>query len=113
MYAFQSGTVVPISGPEASVKNPDPTARDGEDQAPLRIDEWPYLQIADRIEDRIRRGEFGEHGRLPGGADLAEWYGVTVGVIAHAREELMRRGLVKVMQGYGTFARVTAEKHPA
>lgn len=57
---------MPISGLEACVKNPDQTARDSDDQAPLRIDEWPYLQIADRIEDRIRRGEFGEHGKLPG-----------------------------------------------
>jgi DNA-binding GntR family transcriptional regulator len=94
------------------VNNPDQTARDGGDQAPLRIDEWPYLQIADRIEDRIRRGEFGEHGRLPGGAHLAEWYGVTVGVIAHAREELKRRRLVVVIPGYGTFTRGTAEKQP-
>ena len=47
------------------MKNPDRTARDSDDQAPLRIDEWPYLQIADRIEDRIRRGEVGEHWKLP------------------------------------------------
>lgn len=86
------------------MKNPDETTHDSDDRAPLRIDEWPYLQIADRIEDRIRRGEFGEHGTLPGSSDLAEWYGVSIGVIAHAREELKRRGLVKVVPGYGTFA---------
>jgi hypothetical protein len=37
-----------------------------DDRAPLAIDEWPYIQVADRIEKRIRDGEFGEHGQLPG-----------------------------------------------
>jgi hypothetical protein len=72
LYAFQSGTTVPISGPEACVKNPDQTARDSEDRAPLAIDEWPYQQIADRLEKRIRDGEFGEHGKLPAAHELAE-----------------------------------------
>jgi len=76
-----------------------------DDQAPLRIDEWPYLQIADRLEDRIRRGEFGEDGQLPGTFDLSEWYGVGVEVIRHARNELKHRGLVVVRLGHGTFVR--------
>jgi DNA-binding GntR family transcriptional regulator len=94
------------------VNNPDQTGCDSDDQAPLAIDEWPYLQIAERLDKRIRAGEFGEHGKLPGSADLAEWYGVSIGVIAHAREELKRRRLVLVIPGYGTFTRATAEKHP-
>jgi hypothetical protein len=35
----------------------DPGSAD--DRAPLAIDEWPCIQVADRLEDRIRRGEFG------------------------------------------------------
>jgi DNA-binding GntR family transcriptional regulator len=86
----------------------DPT----DDRAPLAIDEWPYLQIADRIEDRIRGGEFGEDGKLPRTNELTAWYGVKVGVIRHARQELVRRNLAVFRLGYGFFARVTAEKPP-
>jgi DNA-binding GntR family transcriptional regulator len=86
------------------------TAHDGE--APLAIDQWPYIQVADRIEKRIRNGEFGEDGRLPSSPELAEWYGVTVKVVGHAREELIRRELVVSVKGRGTFVRATAEKQP-
>jgi DNA-binding GntR family transcriptional regulator len=85
---------------------------DSDDRTPLAIDEWPYLQVADRIDKRIRDGEFGEHEKLPGGPELAEWYGVSIGVIAHAREELKRRRLVVVIPGFGTFTRAIAEKQP-
>lgn len=81
------------------------------DRAPLRIDEWPYLQVADRIEDRIRRGEFGQGGKLPGTFDLAEWYGVSIEVIRHARKELKHRGLVVVVVGHGTYVRPGAAAH--
>ena len=88
----------------------DPRASDSpgadSDRAPLRIDEWPYLQIADRLEDRIRRGEFGEDGKLPGTPELAEWYGVSRGIVRHAREELVRRNLAVFRLGEGYFARV-------
>jgi DNA-binding GntR family transcriptional regulator len=85
---------------------------DSDDRAPLAIDEWPYDQVADRIDKRIRACEFGEHGKLPGSPDLAEWCGVTMGVIAHAREELKRRRLVVVIPGHGTFTRATAGSTP-
>ena len=83
-----------------------------DDRAPFAIDEWPYLQLADRLEDRIKKGEFGEDGKLPGTDELAEWYGVKAGVIRHARQELTRRNLVVFRLGHGYFARVTGEKHP-
>lgn len=76
-----------------------------DDQAPLAIDEFAYLQVADRIEDRIRRGEFGADGKLPGTADIAGWYGVGRGVIRHARQELARRNLAVFRVGEGYFAR--------
>jgi len=76
------------------------------DRAPLALDEWPYLQIADRLEDRIRRGEFGTDGKLPATAYLAGHYGVSQYVIRHAREELLRRNLVVHRLGEGWFARV-------
>jgi DNA-binding GntR family transcriptional regulator len=88
------------------------TADPSDDRAPFVADEWPYLQLADRLEERIRKGEFGEDGKLPGMDELAEWYGVKAGVIRHARQELTRRNLVVFRLGHGYFARATAEKQP-
>jgi DNA-binding GntR family transcriptional regulator len=79
-----------------------------DDRAPLAIDEWPYLQVADRLEDRIRRGEFGADGKLPATGDLAAWYGVSAGVVRHARQELIRRNLAVLRLGEGYFARAAA-----
>jgi DNA-binding transcriptional regulator YhcF (GntR family) len=81
------------------------TAHDSDDRAPFALDEWPYIQVADRIERRIGRGEFGKDGKLPGEPELAEWYGVGIKAVRHARQELKRRGLVVVVQGRGTVAR--------
>jgi len=62
-----------------------------------------YVEIANRIERRIRAGEFGDAGRLPGETDLAEWYGVARMTIRRAHQELVHRGLVRVVPGKGTF----------
>ena len=35
-----------------------------EDTAPFPACEFPYMVLADRLEARIRRGEFGEYGQL-------------------------------------------------
>ncbi len=59
--------------------------------------------VAGRLEARIRRGEFGESGRLPSTRALMAHYGVKMGVVDHARAELKARGLV-VSDGWrGTF----------
>jgi len=88
------------------------SGHDSGDRAPFALDQWLYVQLADRIEMRIGRGEFGEDGKLPGEPELAEWYGVGIKAVRHARQELKRRGLVVVVPGRGTFARTIAEKQP-
>jgi hypothetical protein len=100
------------SGAKARQAELDRAGRGSGDRAPFAIDEWPYIQLADRLEDRIRKGEFGEDGKLPVTGELAEWYGVTPAVIRHARQVLTRRNLVVFRLGHGYFARTTAEKHP-
>jgi DNA-binding GntR family transcriptional regulator len=65
--------------------------------------------VADRIEKRIRAGEFGEHGRLPSTPDLAKQYGVSPGSARRARRELELRGVVRVVSGKGTFTLPPAE----
>jgi GntR family transcriptional regulator len=76
------------------------------DRAPFALDQFLYLQVAERIAERIRGGEFAGDGRLPSEPELCEHYGVGTGVIRHARQELMRRGLIFVdpdNRGNGTF----------
>lgn len=63
-----------------------------------------YAAVADRLERRIRAGEFGESGRLPSENDLAEWYGVARMTIRRAHQELAQRGLIRIVPGKGTFA---------
>ena len=73
------------------------------DQAPFAADRFTYLQVADRIARRIRAGEFGRSGKLPSQRELCAHYGAGAGVMRHARQELMRRGLVVTVPGKGTF----------
>lgn len=73
------------------------------DTAPLAADEWPYLQIAGRLANRIRAGEFAPSGRIPSERDLADWYGVCKATIRHAKAELEQRGLIYSIRGEGTF----------
>lgn len=76
-----------------------------DDRAPIdpRGADLVYVTVADRIERRIRAGEFGETGRLPSEAALAEWYGVARMTVRRAHQELIARGLVRVVAGKGTF----------
>lgn len=76
-----------------------------DDRAPLdpRGRRPVYIVVADRIAKRIRAGEFGESGRLPGHGQLAEWYGASGATISKAARLLKERGLVEVVPGKGTF----------
>jgi DNA-binding GntR family transcriptional regulator len=87
----------------------DPATDD--DRAPFAADEWPYLQLADRLEDRIRKGEFGEDGKLPTADELAERYGVKISVIRHARKELLHRNVAEFRAWQGYFARAAAPRN--
>jgi GntR family transcriptional regulator len=79
--------------------------QDEDDRAPIdpRGAELVYAEVANRIERRIRAGEFGESGRLPSETDLADWYGVARMTVRRAHQELTERGLVRVVAGKGTF----------
>lgn len=62
-----------------------------------------YVAVANRLETRIRAGEFGESGRLPSENDLAEWYGVARMTVRRAHQELEQRGLIRIVPGKGTY----------
>jgi GntR family transcriptional regulator len=64
-----------------------------------------YKRIADNLTGRIRRGEIGRGGRLPGELDLAETYEVSRGTIRQALAELQQAGLIETWTGAGSFVR--------
>lgn len=80
-------------------------AMEDEDRAPIdpRGYHRAYEVVADRIERRIRAGEFTYHAPLPSEPALAEWYGVSRTTVRSAARLLAERGMVEVRPGKGTF----------
>src|ERR1700722_1749184 len=64
-----------------------------------------YRQIAQSLKTRIRRGEIGSGGRLPGEHLLAESYEVSRTTIRQALAELQQAGLIETWTGAGSFVR--------
>jgi GntR family transcriptional regulator, phosphonate transport system regulatory protein len=62
-----------------------------------------YLQLADRIEAALSRGEWRAGERLPPDRQLAREHEVNRHTIARALEHLQRKGLVARVKGHGTF----------
>lgn len=73
------------------------------DNAPFALDEFLYLQVADRIAARIRAGEFSRTGKLPSRAQFRRDYRVGRAVMDHVWQELKERGLIVTMPGRSTF----------
>ena len=65
--------------------------------------EYAYRQVADHLEARIRAGELAPGSRLPGERELAEEYGVALGTIRRALQEMRERGRVVTTPSKGTF----------
>ncbi|WP_445520397.1 GntR family transcriptional regulator [Streptomyces sp. NEAU-174] len=64
---------------------------------------YVYVQVADRIAAQIESGRLRPGARLAGERDLAEEYGVAVGTVRRAVQELRERGLVLTLPAKGTF----------
>ena len=64
-----------------------------------------YKEIADKLMARIRRGEIGAGGRLPGEHLLAEAYEVSRSTIRQALAELQQAGVIETWTGAGSFVR--------
>jgi GntR family transcriptional regulator len=60
-----------------------------------------YLQVADDIVRRIDDGEFTY--RLPSERTLAEEYQTAYMTVRRAMEELRKRGMIRTIQGRGTY----------
>jgi GntR family transcriptional regulator len=64
-----------------------------------------YKRIADSLTGRIRRGEIGKGGRLPGENELAQMYEVSRTTIRQALASLQQAGLIETWTGAGSFVR--------
>ena len=62
-----------------------------------------YVTVTDDIAARIASGELRPGARLLAERDLARLYGVAYGTIRRAMKELRARGLIRSVQGRGTF----------
>ncbi|WP_375000954.1 GntR family transcriptional regulator [Aeromicrobium sp. CTD01-1L150] len=63
-----------------------------------------YRLLADRLRVQIDRGEFGQAGRLPTEAELQREHGVSRHTVREALNQLETDGLIRRVQGSGTFA---------
>lgn len=75
-----------------------------------------YVEIADDLASRIRRGEWEPGDQLPGQAELAEQQRVGVQTVNRAIEVLQRQGLLETRPREGTFVaqahvHATSTKH--
>lgn len=62
-----------------------------------------YVKVADHVVERINAGELPPGTRLPAEGDLAEEYGIALGTVRRATQELRDRGIVISLPGKGTF----------
>jgi DNA-binding transcriptional regulator YhcF (GntR family) len=62
-----------------------------------------YKQIADQLDEAIRKGILKEGEQLPTELQLLQEYAIAQGTIKKAYQELQDRGLVIKIQGRGTF----------
>lgn len=67
----------------------------------------PYQQVAARLREAIRLGEFPVGSKLPGHSAIADTYGVSVGTVKRAYGLLQRDKLIVTRQGSGSFVRST------
>jgi GntR family transcriptional regulator len=73
-------------------------------EAPVgRCADLAYVIVADDIAARTASGELPPGARLLAERELARHYGVAYGTIRRAMKELRARGLIRSVQGRGTF----------
>ncbi len=67
-----------------------------------------YLQIADRVRDRILRGEWKAEERIPSIRELAVELGVNPNTVTRSYQALVERGLIANQRGRGYFVSANA-----
>lgn len=62
-----------------------------------------YMQIAERLQDEILSGQYGENGRIPSVREYSVLLEVNVNTTVKAYEQLAARGVVYNRRGMGYF----------
>lgn len=65
--------------------------------------DYIWAQVAAHLEARIRAGELAPGARIAGEQDLADEYGVAVGTVRRAIQELRDRSLLVTVPSKGTY----------
>lgn len=65
--------------------------------------DYAFRQVANHLEARIAAGDLAPGARLPGERDLAAEYGVALGTVRRALQDMRDRGLVITTPSKGTF----------
>lgn len=76
-----------------------------------RSDGTAYGQLAERLRDQIRTGEFPPGIALPTEAELGQRYGISRQTVRRAFQDLVAEGLVYRVPGRGTFAQSGPSKY--
>ena len=76
-----------------------------DESAPVYV----YVQLADHLQKRIEEGDLRATSRLPGERALGEQYGVALGTVRRAVEELRDRKVVVTLPSKGTFIKDRAK----
>lgn len=63
-----------------------------------------YEQLADRLEQAIRNGDYRVKTKLPSKRELIEKYGVSAATVDEAMKQLKRHGVARGRQGKGVYA---------
>lgn len=67
--------------------------------------EFPYLQLARQLRERIASGEYGPGSKLPAIIDITAETGLTPMTIRRSMKLLEDEGLIEIVPGRGTFVR--------
>ncbi|MFW5800610.1 MAG: GntR family transcriptional regulator [Spirochaeta sp.] len=70
-----------------------------------------YLQIADRICDRILQGDWSDEDRLPSVRDLAVQMAVNPNTVIRSYKHLEEEGIIRNQRGIGYFTAADAKAH--
>ena len=64
---------------------------------------YVYVKLADHVAARIAGGDLRPGAMLPNEREMAAEYGVALGTVRRAIEELRQRGLVTTLPARGTY----------
>ncbi|MCX8070238.1 MAG: GntR family transcriptional regulator [Thermodesulfovibrionales bacterium] len=62
-----------------------------------------YVQLMDIIKEKIKKGEWAVNSMIPSEDELCNTFSVSKTTVRLAVSELVREGLLKRLQGKGTF----------